>query len=80
MQTKSRCHHRYALSEESFFITEDGMEVFIAGGNFQKCNVCGHVDFPLEMKEMTDSHQKDRRLSPQYSKQKNMDLNLIDVL
>ena len=78
MQTKSRCHHRYMLSEDAFFVTEDGIELFISSESLQGYPIGGHVDFPLEMREMNESAQKEKRLSSHPPQQ--LYLNMIDQL
>lgn len=78
MQTKSRCHHRYMLNEDTFFVTEDGIELFILGESLQGYFVGGHVDFPLEMREINESAQKEKRLSSQPPQQ--LYLNMINQL
>lgn len=78
MQTKSRCHHRYMLSEDAFFVTEDGIEMFITGENNHTYYVCGHVDSPLEVREVNELTQKEKRISSQASQQ--LYLNVLDLL
>jgi hypothetical protein len=78
MQTKSRCHHRYMLSEDAFFVTEDGIKLFISGESNQNHHVCGHVDFPLESREINESIQKEKRLSSQASQQ--LYLQMLELL
>lgn len=78
MQTKSRCHHRNMLSEDAFFVTEDGIELFIAGENNQNYHVCGHVDFPLEIRDINESIQKEKRFSSQASQQ--LYLHMLEIL
>jgi hypothetical protein len=73
MQTKSRCHHRYMLSEGAFFVTEDGMERLITGEN-NYSYVYLHVDSPLEMREGNDWSQKEKRIASQASQQLYLDL------
>lgn len=74
MQTKSRCHHRYMLSEDAFFVTEDGMERLITGDNNYSYMYL-HVDSPLEMREGNESTQKEKRITSQASQQ--LYLNLL---
>ena len=61
------------LSEDAFFVTEDGMERFVTGEN-NHCYVYLHVDSPLEMREGNDSSQKEKRISSQASQQFYLDL------
>ncbi|MFE8699523.1 hypothetical protein ACFYKX_02675 [Cytobacillus sp. FJAT-54145] len=78
MQEHSRCHHRLNSEENVAFTTEDGIEVYVAGAAFEKCVTCGHVDFPLESKEMIDSSLKEKRSYPNSPRQ--LYINLMNLL
>lgn len=49
MRESKNCHHRFSVHEENMgFLTDDGVDVFIAGARFQKSISCGHMEIPVE--------------------------------
>ncbi|MCM3588078.1 hypothetical protein M3182_20450 [Mesobacillus maritimus] len=77
MRESKNCHHRFAVHEENLgFLTDDGIEVFIAGARFQKTISCGHKETTTDMDEILTGSLLERRNEP--SAPKNLYLNLIN--
>lgn len=65
MQYRSQLHHHYCECEEiGAFPAEIGIELYDAGGIFQKAAVCGHLDFPLAPLETIEAFLKEKRHYP----------------
>jgi hypothetical protein len=64
------CHHRYLELDENIpLITEDGMCVFISGGSNPNFTLCGHIDFPMDMRKVIDLRLREKRSNKQASNQ-----------
>lgn len=73
------CQHLFSDCSENYaFTTDDGIEVFVSGAEFQKCMSCGHTEFPFETKELIETTLKERRKISQPSTQ--MYINLLDLI
>lgn len=78
MQEHSHCHHRFTeMNGPAVFQTEDGIEVNVSGGAFQKCTTCGHIDFPIDTREVIESSLKETKRNPHGTKQ--IYINLVET-
>lgn len=77
MRESKNCHHRFSIHEENLgFLTDDGVDVFVAGARFQKTISCGHMETPCENNDvLVASLVEKRNESPT---PKSLYLNLIN--
>ncbi|PLR98807.1 hypothetical protein [Bacillus sp. T33-2] len=78
MRESKNCHHRFSAHEENVgFISDDGVDVFVAGARFQKCISCGHMEFPTDSNEIIEVSLTEKR--NQYQIPKNLYINSIHL-
>ncbi|CAM3739200.1 hypothetical protein [Mesobacillus zeae] len=78
MRESKNCYHRFSVHEENLgFITNDGIDLFVAGSRFQKCISCGHMEFMVETSELIEEALNEKRNEPQTPK--NLYYNLIHL-
>ncbi|MBY0096762.1 hypothetical protein [Mesobacillus maritimus] len=77
MRESKNCHHRFSVHEENLsFLTDDGVDVFVAGARFQKTISCGHMETPYENNDMLVSCLIEKR--NESTTPKSLYLNLIN--
>jgi hypothetical protein len=65
MRESKNCHRRFSVLEENVgFLTDDGVDVFIAGARFQKTISCGHMEFPAENHDIILASLIEKRSEP----------------
>lgn len=78
MRESKNCHHRFSVYEEDLgFLTDDGVNVFVAGARFQKSISCGHMEFPVEKNDVISATLIEKRNEPQTPK--GLYLHLINL-
>ncbi|SEN58092.1 hypothetical protein SAMN05192533_11597 [Mesobacillus persicus] len=77
MRESKNCHHRFSVHEENLgFMTDDGVNVFVAGARFQKTISCGHMEAPSEHMDVMIASLVEKRNESQTPK--SLYLNLIN--
>ncbi|MBM4761964.1 hypothetical protein [Bacillus sp. B15-48] len=62
MRESKNCYHRFSVHKENIgFLTDDGIDLFIAGARFQKNNSGGHMEFPIVNDEIISTSLIERR-------------------
>jgi hypothetical protein len=78
MRESKNCHHRFSVHEENLgFLTDDGVDVFVAGARFQKTISCGHMETPHENNDVLVASLVEKR--HESTTPKSLYLNLINL-